>query len=239
MSAGTARQASRAASAPRAATSRPAAPRTRPAERPALALVPPPRPGPRRAPFVLLVLAILSAGLMALLALNTALAQGSFTVGELTREKAELAEAGSSLEEALARAQSPDRLAAAARNLGMVPERDPAYIRLADGSIHGRASAAKAEPRPLTPEERAAAAAAAEAVREAEAAERAAERAAAEAAARAAAEKAAKEKAEREAAQRAAAAEKAWRDKLADQVSAGPRSGGETVIVPPPAPKAP
>lgn len=220
-------------------TSRPASPRTRPAERPALSVVPPAASGPRRAPFVLLVLAILSAGLMGLLALNTALAQGSFTVGELTRQKAELAEAGSSLEESLARAQSPQRLASAARSLGMVPERDPAYIRLADSTIHGRTTPAKAAPRPLTPEERAAAAAAAEAVREAEAAQEAAAKAAAEAERRAAAEKAAKEKAEKEAAQRAAAAEQAWRDKLESQAKAGPRSGGETVVMPPPSAGAP
>ncbi len=217
----------------RPAAARPVAPR------PALAVVPPhQRSG--RAPFVLLVVTILSGGLMGLLALNTALAQGSFTVGELQRQTAELDDRSQALEQELARAQSPERLAIAARKIGMVPELDPAFIRLSDGTITGKPTRADEVTRPLTKQERAARKAENAAKRAADAEQRAAKTAEEKAAAeKAAAEKAiadakkaeaaAKKKAEADAKK----AEQAWKDKLAAQEAGDPRSGGETVLEPP------
>lgn len=229
----------RAASPRPASTPRPTAPRPTP-PRPPLAVVPPHVGGSGRAPFVLLVVTILSGGLIGLLALNTALAQGSFTVGELQARSAELADRSQFLEEELARAQSPERLALAARRIGMVPEADPAFIRLADGSVSGKATPAHAAPRPLTPAEKAARRAQVAADKAAKAEKQAAAEAAAKAKAdAAAAAKAAADAKKAEAAAKAKAAAEAkaeaaaWQAKLANQTKAGPRSGGETVLVPP------
>lgn len=185
-----------------------------------------------RASFVFLVLVVLSLGLVVLLVVNTALARNSFTVSELQRTNVELAERTQALQEELARASSPAVLAKSARRLGMMPAGSVAYIRLADGSISGRATTARGGSIPLTPEQRAAAERrAAEAKRKAK--ERAlAEKARAEAAAAAAAAEQARLQAEAE--KRAAEARrKAWQAKLAKQDKAGARAGGETVVAPP------
>jgi|GEM_PF-3686225 len=181
--------------------------------------------GPGRVSFVLLVLLMLSVGLAALLGVNTALAQGSFVVNSLQRRTGELADRGASLQEAIARSNSPDRLAADARRLGMVPAPGVAYIRLADGSISGQADFAAGEPVPATPEQREAA------EREAALAQaRAQQKAAAEQQKAAAAAEAARVAAARAAKEAAAAA---WQQQLTAQESAGPRRGGVMVVAPP------
>src|SRR5882757_2107117 len=180
---------------------------------------------PGKTSFVLLMVLLLSVGLAALLGVNTALAQSSFTVSRLQKRAADLDDQSASLQEKLARSTSPDALASDARRLGMVPAVSIGYVRLADGSISGHASVAGGAPQALTPEQAAAAAAAQE---------RAAEKAAqdqidAEAKAQAAADAAAEA-----ARQKAAEHATRWRQKLADQDKAGARRGGETVVVAPP-----
>ncbi|MGQ0846087.1 MAG: hypothetical protein ACT4QF_18330 [Sporichthyaceae bacterium] len=182
-----------------------------------------------RASFVVLVLLVLSVGLVGLLVVNTALARNSFTVNQLQRANLEQAELSLALQEDLARAESPATLAKAARELGMVPARSVAYLRLADGTISGRASTAKGAPAPLTPEqaaEQALAKAQATAEKKAKAQAKAkadAARAAAEARARAA--EIARSKVE--------AREKALRAKVAKQNRAAAQGRGETVLAPP------
>jgi hypothetical protein len=107
-----------------------------------LAVVPAPRFHPPRTPFVIVVVAILSAGLVGLLLLNTALAQGSFRVHDLQRRTAALQDQEQQLQVAVDAANNPARLAAAARQLGLVAAQDPGFIRLSDGRILGAPKAA-------------------------------------------------------------------------------------------------
>jgi hypothetical protein len=188
---------------------------------------------PGRASFVLLIVLLLSVGLAALLGVNTALAQSSFTVSRLQKRVADLDDQSASLQEKLARSSSPDALASDARKLGMVPAVSLGYVRLADGSISGHASVAGGAAVPLTPEQAAAAAAAQERAAEKAAQDQIEAEAKAQAAAEAAAE-AARQKAAEQERQRAAAEAKRWQQKLANQDKGGARSGGETVVAPPP-----
>lgn len=122
----------------------------RPADRvgPRLAVVPRPTTRPARAPFVLLVLGLLAGGLVALLLLNTALAQGAFTVHDLTTRLASLSDRAQTLEQQLAVEEAPDRLAQRARALGMVPNPDPVFLRPSDGAVLGVPRPAPALPAP-------------------------------------------------------------------------------------------
>jgi len=136
---------------------RPLPPRTTRAgtAKPSLAVVPETSTRSGRAPFVLLIVLVLSGGLAALLGFNTALAQGSFTASRLQKQATELDDRSQSLEEQLARAASPDRLARSARKLGMVPAPGVAFIQLSDGTITGATEPAPVAPRPLTAAEKA------------------------------------------------------------------------------------
>lgn len=103
---------------------------------------------PARTPFVLLVGALLAAGLLGLLLLNTAIASDAFRLNELQRRSVALADRQQQLEQALAAAQSPALLAARAGSLGMVPGSAGDYVRLANGRVVAAVSAA---PRPAPP----------------------------------------------------------------------------------------
>lgn len=197
-----------------------------------LAVVPPRPARAGRTSFVLVIVVLLSGGLAALLGLNTALAQGSFTVSELQKQATELEDRGQSMEDKLARAAAPEKLAAQARRIGMVPAPGVAFVELADGSITGRPLSAPgvAPPLvPLTPEQRATLKAK-NAAAQADAAEKAEAR-------RLAAEQAAEAKAAQKAAAEAEAArlraEKQWQARLDGQAKAGARGGGEQVVDPP------
>ncbi|MGQ0630204.1 MAG: hypothetical protein ACT4P1_04120 [Sporichthyaceae bacterium] len=224
----------------RPATVRPALPRQgvpRPVvSRPELRVVTPRVRRRGRMPFVLLVVLMLTGGLAALLGINTALAQGSFTVSALQNEAAELSDRSQALEARLERAATPDRLAAAARRIGMVPAPEIGFIEVGAGSVSSRPQAAAGAPPPLTKAERirlaqreevAAAAEARQRIAKAEAAALAAQKKKA-AAQQAAAEKAAAEKA---AAQKAAELE--YKKRLDKQADGGARAGGELVVDPP------
>jgi hypothetical protein len=92
-----------------------------PAARPRLRLVAPARSTVARLPFVLLVGSILAAGLLSLLMLHTLAAQDAFTVHDLQRQAAALADTEQQLAITDQQEQSPLRLAARAKGLGMVP----------------------------------------------------------------------------------------------------------------------
>lgn len=215
---------------------RPVPPRTARAgtATPALRVVPTPAPRTGRASFIVLILLVLSGGLAALLGFNTALAQGSFTASELQKQATELEDRTQRLEEELARAAAPERLAKAARGIGMVPAPGVGFIGLEDGKVIGGAEPAPFVPPPLTPAQKAEQEAERKAQNKVEA-----EKAAAEKAARAEREALKKEQAAAAAAAaQAAAAEAAaraeWERKLAEQEKAGPRGGGEQLVEPPP-----
>ncbi len=136
---------SRSATSPsaRPATGRAAAP----TRRPALSLVPSRRPrlavgALARTPFVTLVVALLAAGLLGLLALNTLLAQDAFRLHTLKLDARELEDREQVLEREVEALQAPAALAARATELGMVPAGPPAFLRLPDGKVLGAETAA-------------------------------------------------------------------------------------------------
>lgn len=105
----------------------------RQSKRAELRLVPARALRPRRAPFVVLVLLLLGFGLVGLLALNTALQQGSFELTELERETALLRDRHAVLADDVARRSAPGVLAERARSLGMVPNEAPVFLQVDPG----------------------------------------------------------------------------------------------------------
>ncbi len=100
--------------------------------------------GPRRAPFVLLVLGLIGAGLCALLAINTGAAADEVRQRELTTTNADTQDQAQQLQVEIAAKQAPAALASAARALGMVPNPNPAFLVVgADGKVSVLGSPAK------------------------------------------------------------------------------------------------
>ncbi|WP_199811386.1 cell division protein FtsL [Kitasatospora phosalacinea] len=98
-----------------------------------------------RTPFAVLVVALLSAGLLGLLMLNTALNEGSFTLSRLKRQTTEATDQQQTLQQQIAQQSAPDALEQQARALGMVPGGDPAFLN-PDGTVTGKAEPAEDEP---------------------------------------------------------------------------------------------
>ncbi len=90
----------------------------------------------RRLPLPVLLALMLVAGLCALLALNTASAAQELRQRALTDSNAELSDSAQQLTRDLAAEQAPGALASAAAAQGLVPNPNPAFLRLnADGSV--------------------------------------------------------------------------------------------------------
>lgn len=104
----------------------------------------PPRHG--GAAFGVICATLLAAGLIGLLLLNTALAQGSFTLHDLRATSDQLTDTEDSLSQSLEGSKSPANLAAKAASMGMVPTQSVAFLRLSDGRIIGVAKPATAPP---------------------------------------------------------------------------------------------
>lgn len=92
--------------------------------------------------FAACCLALLAAGLVGLLMLNTAMAEGSFTLHRLQAASGELADTEDALTQAIDAQRSPANLAARAAKLGMVPADSAAFLRLSDGKVLGVAKPA-------------------------------------------------------------------------------------------------
>lgn len=90
-----------------------------------------------RAPFVGLVIALLSLGLTGLIVLSTVLQQQAFELQDLERTAGRLQTQHDSLAAEVAENRSPSRLAAEAVELGMVPNTNPVFLRLSDGEVVG------------------------------------------------------------------------------------------------------
>lgn len=115
-----------------------------------LRLAPAVRRRAARTPFVVVVVALLGAGLLGLLALNTVLAQGSFRAHELAAEARDLATREEVLTREVEALRAPASLAARATELGMVPGGPPAFLRLSDGAVLGAPVAGEAPaPQPV------------------------------------------------------------------------------------------
>lgn len=116
--------------------------------RPTLRVVRPPAVERGRTVFAVACLLMLMAGLLSLLLINTALAQGSFTLHDLQARSDVLSDREQALRQDIDVQAAPERLAARARALGMVPSQSPAFLRLSDGRLLGVAAPA---PRPKQP----------------------------------------------------------------------------------------
>ena len=128
-----------------------AAPRSRPGvlppvtpPRPRLRVVKAPAHARTRVPFVALCMAVLAAGLLGALLLNTSMAKGEYDRLELQARLSESAQTQQEIDGQLERATSPEALAAAARALGMVPAATGGYVRLTDGIVLGEPQPAAA-----------------------------------------------------------------------------------------------
>lgn len=89
--------------------------------------------------FASLCIAMLTVGLVSLLLLNTALAQGSVAVGQLQSESTSLADQAGILQEEIDRASASGALAKAATRLGMVRANERGYIDVRTGTVTGEA----------------------------------------------------------------------------------------------------
>ena len=92
--------------------------------------------------FATTCIALLTAGLIALLLLNTALAQGSLVLGDLQRESARLSDTAGNLQEQIDRASATGALARSASELGMVRMNTRGYVDLSKGTVTGEPEAA-------------------------------------------------------------------------------------------------
>ena len=100
--------------------------------------------------YSLFLAGVLALGLVGVLFINTSLASGAYTLNELQRQHATLAEQEQSLAEQVALVSAPSALEKKARELGMVPSETPVFLSLKDGSVLGKAKAATGKT-PLQP----------------------------------------------------------------------------------------
>jgi hypothetical protein len=98
------------------------------------------------AAFGIICATLLAAGLLGLLLLNTALAQGSFTLHKLQVASDQLTDTQDALTQSLAASASPANIASRAAAMGMVPAQSAAFLRLSDGQVIGVAKPAKGGP---------------------------------------------------------------------------------------------
>ncbi|MCL8010548.1 hypothetical protein [Streptomyces sp. AS02] len=107
-------------------------------------LIPAGRARAARAPFVLLVVLLLGGGLIGLLVLNSALSEGAFKLDDLKRDTKAFTDEEQSLQRDIDAYSAPDALQRRARELGMVPGGDPAFLN-PDGTVMGVPSPAPAD----------------------------------------------------------------------------------------------
>ena len=115
-------------------------------EPPRLQVAPPAPVVTPRAPFVLLVLTLVVAGVLGILVLNTKINENAFRLHDLQEQQTALDQQEQQLERELADRESPGSLAAAARRLGLVPAGNPAFIRMPDGRVIGVPQPASGQP---------------------------------------------------------------------------------------------
>lgn len=116
--------------------------------RPSLRVVAAPVSERSRSLFVGACLVLLIGGLLTLLMINIALAQGSFRLHDLTLASRLLTDQAQALNEDIAVQAAPAQLAKKAAALGMVPSGSVAFLRLSDGRILGVATPAPAPKAP-------------------------------------------------------------------------------------------
>jgi hypothetical protein len=139
-----------------------ATPRSQPRPQLSVVAAPPARPRrsprtalrSRRAPFVLLVVALLAGTTLGLLVLNTAIAVDSLEASRLRADNAQRAEDVQRLEQRVIDGNTPAAIARAAEATGLVPAGAAAYLVLdPEGTpvLRGEPSPAEAPPAPEPP----------------------------------------------------------------------------------------
>ncbi len=103
-----------------------------------LRLVRPIRSRARKAPFVVVVMIMLSIGLVGLIVMSTILQAQSFEAAKLDREANALEVQKQSLTREVEGLLSPASVARRALVFGMVPNTNPAFLRLSDGKVLGK-----------------------------------------------------------------------------------------------------
>jgi len=103
-----------------------------------LRLVRPVRSRARKAPFVVVVMVMLSIGLVGLIVMSTVLQAQSFEATSLNREANALEIQQQSLTRDVEKLLSPANVARRALVFGMVPNTNPAFLRLSDGKVLGK-----------------------------------------------------------------------------------------------------
>ena len=87
--------------------------------------------------FVLLLVAVLAAGVVGLLVLNTAMQRAAFSLESLNAKADQLEVRRQVLDLQVDRMSSPEVLGRRATELGMVPMTTPVFLRLSDGKVLG------------------------------------------------------------------------------------------------------
>ncbi|MDI5963583.1 hypothetical protein POF50_013000 [Streptomyces sp. SL13] len=100
-----------------------------------------------RAPFVLLVVALLATGLISLLLLNASVNQGAFQLSKYKKQTQQYTDEEQALQQDVDRDSAPGELASKAHRLGMVPGGNPAFLR-PNGTVRGVPGEAPAPPPP-------------------------------------------------------------------------------------------
>jgi hypothetical protein len=103
-----------------------------------------------RTPFVILIVTLLGGGLIALLLLNSAVNSDSFKLDKLEKETTGYTDEQQQLQQEVNGYGAPGELERRARELGMVPGGNPAFLG-PDGSVHGSPQRATAPPPPPKP----------------------------------------------------------------------------------------
>lgn len=89
-----------------------------------------------RIPFVAAIIALLGCGLMCTLLLTTRSAEDSYQLGDARKINQQLSDEQAELQRQVAAADSAPELASRARDLGMIPAKDPARLLIApDGTV--------------------------------------------------------------------------------------------------------
>jgi hypothetical protein len=96
---------------------------------------------------VLLVVVLLAGGLISLLLLNAAVNQDSFELTKLQKETTQLTDEKQALQQDVGEYAAPGALDKRARELGMVPGGNPAFLA-PDGTVRGVPGSATALPSP-------------------------------------------------------------------------------------------
>ena len=106
-------------------------------QRARLTVVVPRRTRAPRVPFMILVGVVLLGGVVGLLLFNTSMQQASFRATALQSRADALHAQEQSLQMELDQLRDPQRVALRAKELGMVPMANPAFLRLSDGKVLG------------------------------------------------------------------------------------------------------